>query len=76
MVKGTRGYPFLIQLVGAQVWRLHKEEREISMESAREGVSNALRRLGRLVYEPALADASDIDSRSCSRWPRTTARQG
>lgn len=31
------------------------------MESAREGVADALRRLGRLVYEPALADASDID---------------
>jgi hypothetical protein len=61
MVKGTRGYPFLIQLVGAQVWRLRKSAREISMESAREGVSDALRRLGRLVYEPALADASDID---------------
>jgi len=61
MVKGTRGYPFLIQLVGSQVWRLRKSEREISMESAREGVSDALRRLGRLVYEPALADASDID---------------
>jgi hypothetical protein len=61
MVKGTRGYPFLIQLVGSQVWRLRKSEREISMESAQEGVSDALRRLGRLVYEPALADASDID---------------
>jgi hypothetical protein len=61
MVKGTRGYPFLIQLVGSQVWRLRKSEREISMESAREGVSDALRRLGRLVYEPALAEASEID---------------
>jgi hypothetical protein len=61
MVQGTRGYPFLSQLVGSQVWRLRKSEREISMESAREGVSDALRRLGRLVYEPALADASDID---------------
>jgi len=61
MVQGTRGYPFLIQLVGAQVWRRHKSESEISMESAREGVSDALRRLGRLVYEPALADASEID---------------
>ena len=61
MVQGTRGYPFLIQLVGAQVWRLRKSEKEISMESAQEGVSNALRRLGRLIYEPALADASTID---------------
>jgi hypothetical protein len=61
MVEGTRGYPFLIQLVGAQVWRRQRSEPEISMQSAQEGVSDALRRLGRLVYEPALADASDID---------------
>lgn len=61
MVEGTRGYPFLIQLVGAQVWRLRRSEPEISMESAREGVLNALRRLGTLVHEPALASASDID---------------
>ena len=61
MVEGTRGYPFLIQLVGAQVWRRRRSEPEISMQSAHEGVSDALRRLGRLVYEPALADASDID---------------
>jgi hypothetical protein len=61
MVEGTRGYPFLIQLVGAQVWRLRRSETEISMDSAREGVANALRRLGTLVYEPALAGASAID---------------
>ncbi|MGO9319982.1 MAG: ATP-binding protein [Solirubrobacteraceae bacterium] len=61
MIDGTRGYPFLIQLVGAQVWRLRRFESEITMENAREGVSNALRRLGRLVHEPALAGASTID---------------
>jgi hypothetical protein len=61
MVEGTRGYPFLIQLVGAQAWRLRRSEPEISMASAREGVAKALRRLGTLVYEPALAGASAID---------------
>jgi hypothetical protein len=61
MVEGTRGYPFLIQLVGAQVWRLHRSEPEISMNSAREGVTKALRRLGTLIYEPALTGASAID---------------
>ena len=61
MVEGTRGYPFLIQLVGAQVWRLRRSDVEISIDSAREGVANALRRLGALIYEPALADASAID---------------
>lgn len=61
MTNGTRGYPFLIQLVGAQTWRLHPSETEVTVDDAREGVSRALRRLGALVYEPALAGASAID---------------
>jgi hypothetical protein len=61
MVDGTRGYPFLIQLVGYQTWRLHSRVPEISMGDAQEGVSKALRRLGSLVYEPALAESSAID---------------
>lgn len=61
MIDGTRGYPFLIQLVGAQTWRLNPATPEISVHDARLGVSNALRRLGALVYQPALSDASDID---------------
>ncbi len=61
MINGTRGYPFLIQLVGAQTWRLHPSQTDITVEDAHEGVSRALRRLGTLVYEPALAGASAID---------------
>jgi len=61
MVEGTGGYPFLIQLVGHRTWRLHPGTTEIIVKDAREGVAEALRRLGSLVYEPALADASDVD---------------
>ena len=61
MVEGTGGYPFLIQLVEAQVWRVHPAEPEISTEDAVHGVANGLRRLGSLVHEPALANASDVD---------------
>ena len=61
MAKGARGYPFLIQLVGAQTWRLHPTSVEISVDDARQGVANALRRLGSLVHEPALADTSAVD---------------
>jgi hypothetical protein len=61
MVEGTGGYPFLIQLVGHRTWRLHAATKEITVNDAREGVAQALRRLGSLVYEPALADASDVD---------------
>ncbi|HEV2362254.1 MAG TPA: ATP-binding protein [Acidimicrobiales bacterium] len=61
MAGGTGGYPFLIQLVGANTWRVHQSEAEITVDDAEKGVARALRRLGSLIYEPALADASDID---------------
>jgi hypothetical protein len=61
MVDGTRGYPFLIQLVGAQVWKLNPESPIISSADAERGVTNAHQRLGSLVHQPALANASDID---------------
>jgi len=61
MAEGTGGYPFLIQLVGHRTWRLHPNEEKISVEDADEGVRQARRRLGSLVYEPALADALGID---------------
>jgi hypothetical protein len=51
--------PFLIQLVGAQTWRRHPTANEITVEDAVDGVANARRRLGSLIHEPALADASD-----------------
>jgi hypothetical protein len=61
MVEGTGGYPFLIQLVGHRTWRLHPKVKEITVDDAREGVVQAHRRLGSLVYEQALGAASDID---------------
>jgi hypothetical protein len=62
MVEGASGYPFLLQLVGAQTWRLHPAEPVISLEDARAGVSRARRRLGALIHEPALSTASDVDT--------------
>lgn len=61
MVDGSAGYPFLLQLVGAQTWRLHPDEPEISVDDATRGVARARRRLGALIHEPALGAASDID---------------
>ena len=34
MVDGARGYPFLLQLVGAQVWRMNPSAPEITIEDA------------------------------------------
>jgi hypothetical protein len=61
MVDGASGYPFLLQLVGAQTWRLHPATAEITVEDATLGVARARRRLGALIHEPALSAASDID---------------
>jgi hypothetical protein len=61
MVNGTLGYPFMLQLVGAQTWRLHPAVPEITAEDATEGVARAQRRLGGLIHEPALNAASEID---------------
>lgn len=61
MVNGARGYPFLLQLIGAQTWRLHPDAPEITSEDATHGVARARRRLGALIHEPALTAASDID---------------
>ena len=61
MVDATGGYPFLLQLIGAQAWRVDPDDPEISVEDATVGADRARRRLGALIHEPALNAASDID---------------
>ena len=61
MVDATRGYPFLIQLVGASTWRVHPGEPRITAEDARLGADRARRQMETLVYEPALAGLSATD---------------
>jgi hypothetical protein len=61
MVEGSEGYPFLIQLVGERAWRVHSEERGISVEDARVGVVRGREQLGILVHAPALARISEVD---------------
>jgi len=58
MVDATRGYPFMIQLVGEEAWDANPDRIEISPADARRGVDRARRRIGSLVYEPALAAAT------------------
>ncbi|MGB8020818.1 MAG: hypothetical protein WCF04_06275 [Candidatus Nanopelagicales bacterium] len=59
--QATRGYPFLIQLVGYQIWRQHPDEPEISLEDVQIGAAIAQRRMAATVHEASLADASRID---------------
>jgi len=57
----TYGYPFLIQLVGDQMWRRDPGSRSITEEHVRAGVAAARREVGSSVHEPALNDLSDVD---------------
>ncbi len=58
--EGTKGYPFLIQLVGYNLWRA-SDDRHITTPDAEKAVVAARRRLGSLVHETALNDLSDVD---------------
>lgn len=60
-VRGTQGYPFLIQLVGYHTWNADRGAQTITTDHAEAGVAAARRRAGQLVHEPALADLSPID---------------
>ena len=60
--EATGGYPFLIQLVGYSVWRQRPDAADDHDRRRRASApAEALRRMGRLVHEPALADLSDVD---------------
>lgn len=67
-VKATEGYPFMIQLVGYHVWRIaYRRQRDIegirtvSEDDARQGIDNALTRLGDAVHGPEMDGLSPID---------------
>lgn len=62
-VRSTAGYPFLIQLTGHQIWRQRPANPTITMTDAQAGIAAAATRMGRLVHEPALREASHADRR-------------
>lgn len=59
--EATGGYPFAIQLVGYNIWRLADENGTITPEAVTKGINAAHIRLGSLVHAPALADLSPAD---------------
>lgn len=59
-VTATEGYPFMIQLVGDELYRSTPDV-VIDVDAAGRAIPAAARRLGRLVHETALADLSVID---------------
>lgn len=58
--QATGGYPFMIQLVGHQVWR-KAAAGLIDLPGAKAGIEAARKRLGATVHEAALADLSAVD---------------
>jgi type II secretory pathway predicted ATPase ExeA len=58
--QATGGYPFMVQLVGYQVWR-QASGAVITREAVDAGVVAARRRLEVLVHETALKDLSPVD---------------
>lgn len=60
MADATEGYPFLIQLVGYQVWRLAVDG-ALTDAAVTQGIAAAHRRLGSTVLQASLSDLSQVD---------------
>lgn len=61
MATATRGYPYLIQVVGDRVWRQDPEAVTITADHVASGIAEAVREAGFALHEPALNDLSDTD---------------
>ncbi|MDR1431409.1 MAG: ATP-binding protein [Propionibacteriaceae bacterium] len=62
-VNAVEGYPFLIQVVGFELWQVDPASVDIDLRAARTAVAQARRTAYRLVHEPALKDISEADRR-------------
>jgi len=59
MAETTKGYPFMVQLVGYYVWR--KTNGKVEKSDILAGIEMAKERLGVLVFEASLGDISEKD---------------
>jgi len=59
MAETTKGYPFMVQLVGYYVWR--KTTEKVEKNDILSGIEMAKERLGVLVFEASLGDLSEKD---------------
>jgi hypothetical protein len=56
--RASRGYPFLLQLIGSQLCRHTRPGDHLELAVARRAVALAIPEMRRLVHEPALQDVS------------------
>ncbi|MDR1185835.1 MAG: ATP-binding protein [Bifidobacteriaceae bacterium] len=62
-VDAVQGYPFLVQVVGFELWEADPATPHIDTAAVDLALSRTRKAAGRLVHEPALADLSDGDRR-------------
>ena len=60
-VANTKGFPFLIQLIGYQMWRQNPKKKHITLDDAKEGVIAAQSDLDRMIFTSTYRDLSDKD---------------
>ncbi|MCL2426949.1 MAG: ATP-binding protein [Oscillospiraceae bacterium] len=60
-VESTKGFPFMIQLIGYQMWRQHPEVNVISLEDAEEGIILAQSDIERMIFETTYLELSEKD---------------
>jgi hypothetical protein len=61
VTEATGGYPYLIQLIGSNIWRIHPQNKEISAEDVRIGIPLAQEKLFENIVEPVLQELSAKD---------------
>ncbi|MDR1295328.1 MAG: ATP-binding protein [Bifidobacteriaceae bacterium] len=66
----VHGYPFLIQVVGFELWEVDPGTAHIGADAVDVALVRAVKTANRLVHEPALADLSDADRRFLAAMAR------
>jgi Cdc6-like AAA superfamily ATPase len=59
--KSTKGFPFMIQLVGYQIWRQNAQGEYISLEDVETGIALAEKDLERMIFEATYRELSEQD---------------
>lgn len=59
--EGTQGYPYLIQSIGSEMWRLSRDESMITSQHAEQAVETSIRKVGSVIHDPELSSLSGMD---------------
>ena len=60
-VKNTKGFPFMLQLIGYHMWRQHSEIKSISFDDAEEAIILAKNDLERMIFDITFRELSEKD---------------